>query len=64
VNFRFEGTIHAQEFNWSGRGGSQGKVRLTLNGANSMSIEWVAESRIPGSLLSEGSAKLVRLRTD
>lgn len=64
VNFRFEGTIHAQEFHWSGRGGSQGKVRITLNGANTMNLEWVAESRIPGSLLSEGSAKLVRLRTD
>lgn len=64
VNFRFEGTVHAQEFNWSGRGGSQGKVRLTLNGANTLNLEWVAESRIPGSLLSEGSAKLVRLRTD
>ncbi len=64
VNFRFEGTIHAQEFTWSGRGGSQGKVRLTLNGVNTIHLDWVAESRIPGSLLTEGSAKLVRLRTD
>lgn len=64
VSFRFEGSIHSQEFSWSGRSGSQGKVRLTLNSPDTLNLEWVAEARIPGSLLSEGSAKLVRLRTD
>lgn len=64
VNFRFEGSVHAQEFPWSGRNGSQGKVRLTVQSAEAMQLEWVAESRIPGSLFTQGSAKLVRLKTD
>lgn len=64
VNFRFEGSVHAQEFPWTGRNGSQGKVRLTVQSAEAMQLEWVAESRIPGSLFTQGSAKLVRLKTD
>ncbi len=64
VNFRFEGAIGEQEFTWSGRNGSRGKVRLNLDPHGVLNLSWVAEARIPGSLLSEGAAKLIRVRTD
>jgi hypothetical protein len=64
VNFRFSGTSQQNEFTWSGPQGARGKLRLLLDEANVLTLEWVAEVSSPGSLLAEGSAKLIRRLED
>lgn len=74
VNFRFNGSVNEEEFEWTGPENSRGRVRISIEkpkeglgqSANGqlMKIHWVAEVPPPGSELMQGSAKLLRLRSE
>lgn len=62
VDFQFEGQAAADELEWKGAGGTRGRLRLTLNDAQLLEVEWWVTQMGSGTGLAAGKATLVRLR--